>query len=113
MKDTIFVSSSAVELSEQSEVPGDFSLEQNYPNPFNPSTTIRFTIPHSAEVEVSIINVSGETVERNDLGVLRAGDYSLVWDGRNVAGRTLQSGVYFYRLKAGDFIETKKMVLLK
>jgi plastocyanin len=113
MKDTIFVSSSAVELSQQSEIPGDYSLEQNYPNPFNPSTTIRFTIPRSAEVEVSIINVSGETVERNYLGVLHAGGYALVWDGRSVAGRMLQSGVYFYRIKAGDFVETKKMVLLK
>jgi flagellar hook assembly protein FlgD len=64
-------------------------------------------------VGVSIINVNGETVENNDLGVLRAGSYSIVWDGQNVAGGMLPSGVYFYRIKAGDFVETKKMVLLK
>ncbi|MCX6832021.1 MAG: T9SS type A sorting domain-containing protein [candidate division Zixibacteria bacterium] len=113
MKDTIFVTNLAVEVTEQSEIPGDYLLEQNYPNPFNPATTIRFAIPHSARVEVSIINVNGETVESNDLGLLRAGSYSMVWDGQDVSGRMLPSGVYFYRIKAGDFVETKKMVLLK
>jgi len=113
MKDTIFVTNLAVELTERSAVPDDYSLEQNYPNPFNPSTTIRFTIPRSAVVEVSIINVNGETVESNDLGLLRAGGYSMVWDGQNAGGGMLPSGVYFYRIKVGDFVETKKMVLLK
>jgi hypothetical protein len=113
MKDTIYVTSAAVEIDGQSTIPGSFALEQNYPNPFNPSTTIRFTIPHTEEVELSIINVAGETVEHDQLGLLHGGSYSIEWNGRSSDGNMLQSGVYFYRIKAGDFVDTRKMLLLK
>ncbi len=113
MKDTIFMTASGVEVDPEGTLPGDFSVEQNYPNPFNPSTTIKFTLPRPSEVVLSVINVEGETVSQHPLGMLQAGSYSVQWDGRNSAGEMLQSGVYFYRVKAGEFVETRKMVLLK
>jgi plastocyanin len=113
MKDTIFVTSAAVEIDGQSSLPGNFALEQNYPNPFNPTTTIRFTIPRTEEVELSIINVAGEIIEHDHLGLLHGGSYSIEWNGRGSDGNVAQSGVYFYRVKAGGYVETRKMVLLK
>jgi plastocyanin len=113
MKDTIFMTSAGVEIQGGTGLPEDFSLDQNYPNPFNPSTTIRFTLPRPADVQFTVINELGETVARNPLGRLGAGNFSVTWDGRNAEGQVLPSGVYFYRIQAGDYSETRKMVLLK
>jgi len=88
-------------------LPDRFGLFQNYPNPFNPTTTIEFGLPHQSEWELKIINVLGQTV-REFSGHDDAGFMSVEWD----AGR-FASGVYFYRLKAGEYSATKKMVLLK
>ncbi|RME31061.1 MAG: T9SS C-terminal target domain-containing protein, partial [Candidatus Zixiibacteriota bacterium] len=89
-------------------LPADYALEQNYPNPFNPSTIIPFSLPHAGEYSLTIYNILGQEVEQFK-GVADApGDYELEWDASNQA-----SGVYFYRLTAGNFVETKKMMLLK
>jgi ligand-binding sensor domain-containing protein len=90
------------------ELPLSFTLEQNYPNPFNPSTTIRFSLPIAAEVILKIVDSLGREVEILINGKLNPGEYSIPW---NAVGQT--SGVYFYRLRAGDFVQTKKLVLLK
>jgi hypothetical protein len=90
-----------------------FSLEQNQPNPFNPVTKIRFSIDRDAVVMLSIYDVSGKRVKTLVNRPLKAGRYTEEWNGRDAQGRELASGVYFYRLKAGSKIITKKMVLLK
>jgi hypothetical protein len=93
--------------------PGRNHLAQNYPNPFNPQTTIAFSIKDRGPVTVKVYNVAGELVRTlvNENRV--AGSYTLVWDGRSEAGSAVASGVYFYKLVANGFSQTRKMVLLK
>ncbi len=88
--------------------PNDYVLYQNYPNPFNPSTTISFSIPVEGNVTLKIFNVIGQQVDELVNENLSAGNYSFNW---NASDQT--SGIYFYQLQTGNFIETKKMVLLK
>ena len=91
------------------EIPESFRLHQNYPNPFNPSTKIRFDVPGNMSfVRLTIYDIAGKEVERLVNGELAAGAYEYEFDGSK-----LSSGMYFYRLEAGEFIETRKMVLLK
>ena len=86
----------------------DYKLSQNYPNPFNPSTTIEFDLLKSSNVQVTIYDITGKEVRTLVNGYLPIGHYSTKFDGRNLAG-----GIYLYRLIAGNFTQTKKMVLLK
>jgi len=88
--------------------PVAFNLYQNYPNPFNPSTRIRFDIPNSSNVKLSIINILGEEITILVNEKLSAGIYEVEFNGRN-----LSSGIYFYRIESGDFAEAMKMVLIK
>lgn len=88
-------------------LPTDYSLGQNYPNPFNPSATIEFSLPVASQYELRVYNVLGQTVERFN-GEADAGTHQVIFSGDNRA-----SGVYFYKLTAGDFSDTKKMMLLK
>ncbi len=89
-------------------------LEQNYPNPFNPQTTIAFSIKERARVRVDVFDVSGARVRTLLDETRAAGSYAdLRWDGTSDARQAVASGVYFYRLRAGSFSETRKMVLLK
>jgi len=85
-----------------------YALRQNYPNPFNPSTQIQFAIPKQSNVELKIFNLLGQEVASLVHETLSAGNHSVTFDARGLA-----SGVYFYRLKAGDFTATKSMMLLK
>jgi hypothetical protein len=90
------------------------TLTQNYPNPFNPSTSIEFTVRTRTRVSLKVYDVSGGLVRPLLEGDRVAGEVHRVsWDGRNDAGEAVSSGVYFYRLVASDFAQTKKMVLLK
>jgi hypothetical protein len=88
--------------------PVPFALEQNWPNPFNPSTTIRFSIPNTMHVTICIYNVSGDLVETLVNKQVPAGVHDVVWDASTKA-----SGVYFSRLEAPGFSQTRKLVLLK
>ncbi len=93
--------------------PTTFKLQQNYPNPFNPSTTITYALPRSTPVRLTVYNGLGRRIvtlvdARQTMGV-----YSVQWSGQSADGRRLQSGVYLYRLQAGDFVETKKMMLIQ
>ena len=88
-------------------------LGQCYPNPFNPSTTIRFGLSERMHVRLQIYDVSGRLVRTLVDGMRSEGEHFERWDGADSAGRTVASGVYFYRLDAGSFTETKKMVLLR
>ena len=88
-------------------------LDQNSPNPFNPTTAIRFTLSEKQTVTISVYDVNGRLVRTLLSGVRETGSHTVTWDGRDSAGVTVGSGVYFYRLDAGKFSDTKKMVLLK
>jgi hypothetical protein len=94
-------------------LPATFSLLQNYPNPFNPSTTISFSLPVRSIVRIDIYNVLGRRIRNLIDKTLRAGSYSFEWDGCDDAGNAAASGVYFYRLKTSDFVQSRKMMLLR
>ncbi|HUI63721.1 MAG TPA: T9SS type A sorting domain-containing protein [Bacteroidota bacterium] len=92
----------------RSTAPQTFSLEQNYPNPFNPSTTIRYSLGRAAHVRLTVFSLLGQQVATVVNGEQEAGSHEVKFDGRNFA-----SGVYFYRLQAGSFAQTKKLMILK
>jgi len=94
-------------------IPTVFALEQNFPNPFNPSTTIRYQIPNDNHVNLVIYNVQGQRIRTLVSSEQKAGYYQIVWDGRNEAGQTVSSGLYLYRVQAGSFVATQKMLMLK
>jgi hypothetical protein len=93
-------------------------LGQNYPNPFNPETWLPYALSESAEVAIKIYDVRGSLVSTLHLGQKPAGVYdtknlAAYWDGRNDVGEMVSSGLYFYKLTAGPFIQVKRMVILK
>lgn len=98
---------------EENPVPETVSLAQNVPNPFNPTTTISFRISEASNVELSIFNVIGQEVRSLDNSFRNPGSYSVVWDGKDNSGRMVNSGVYFYRLRAGSHSMTRKLMMLK
>jgi len=89
-------------------LPSIYMLKQNYPNPFNPSTNINFTLPNAEFVTLKIYDILGREVTTLINEEMNAGNYTKIWDAKN-----LSSGVYFYKLQAGKFSETKKMILKK
>jgi hypothetical protein len=94
--------------------PARFALYQNIPNPFNPSTLIRYDVPSGGgHVEIRIYDVSGRLVKTLINEMQSEGRKSVIWDARNTSGEEVASGVYFYRMRAGDLITTKKMLLLR
>ena len=106
--DTVIVTGDCVTGVEEELQPLTFSLEQNYPNPFNPSTTIKYSIPELSKVKLTLFNLLGEEVATLVNEEKVSGNYTVDFNATN-----LPSGVYFYQLKAGEYIETKKMILIK
>jgi hypothetical protein len=94
-------------------LPDNHALHQNYPNPFNPTTEIEFSLPVKSDVRIDVFNALGLRVKTVMRATLAAGQYLVQWDGTNSHGDAVASGVYFYRLTAGDYTEARKMVLLK
>jgi hypothetical protein len=90
------------------ELPKEYSISQNYPNPFNPITKIKFALPQNAMTKIIIYDLLGREVQTLINNELRAGYHEINFDGGN-----FHSGVYFYRIQAGNFIQTKKMILMK
>ncbi|MCH8306022.1 MAG: T9SS type A sorting domain-containing protein, partial [Candidatus Marinimicrobia bacterium] len=88
--------------------PLSYRLKQNYPNPFNPATQIEFSLPVSSKVSLVIYNLLGQEIARLIDGEQAAGVHSVTWEATNLA-----TGIYFYRIQAGDFVQTRKMLLLK
>ncbi len=102
-----------VEEERTASLPHSFSLAQNFPNPFNSSTVIRFELPESGEVELAVFNLAGQQVAALVQGPREAGNYTLRWDGRDERGKELASGVYLYRLRVGERVDTRKLVLVR
>lgn len=94
-------------------VPEQFILHQNYPNPFNPATHIRYGLPRAGRVTLVVFDLLGREVKTLLDQKQSAGFHQVVWDGTNHQGQLLSSGVYFYRITAGDFVQTRKMVWIK
>jgi hypothetical protein len=93
--------------------PADFALMQNYPNPFNAGTSITFHLRRRMRIRVDIFNMNGEIIARLVAGIMDAGIHVVKWNGTDTEGRPAASGIYFYRLQAGSFVETKKLMILK
>ena len=113
----INISGTAVEEIIPGELPTSFQLKQNYPNPFNPSTIISFDLPTRSKVTLRVFNLLGQEVSTLLDKELEANSYEVPWDGRSDLGVPVASGIYFYKLvaesKDTEFVETKKMMLLK
>jgi len=94
-------------------LPSVFELSQNYPNPFNPETRIEFSLAARADVSISIYNILGRRVKTLIDENRPAGTYTVIWDGTDRGGYHVASGIYLYRMQAGEFIQTRKMLLLR
>ena len=103
----------AVEAVESAGTPDSYSLGAAYPNPFNPETTIEFNVPTEGFVQIDVFNAVGQTVASLVGEELSAGSYKTTWDGLDQSDAQVSSGVYFYRMQAGDFSATHSMTLLK
>jgi hypothetical protein len=97
-----------VSVDVNNEISQWYALGQNYPNPFNPSTTIRYGLPLKSAVQLTVFNTLGQQVAQLVNGEMDAGHHEVKFDGRG-----LSSGIYFYRLQAGNFVETRKLLLLR
>jgi hypothetical protein len=94
-------------------IPTKYALHQNYPNPFNPSTTIKYDLKAKTDVVLTIYNVLGQKVRTLVNTNQAAGYQNVVWDGLNEFGEQVSTGVYIYRIEAGDFVKARKMVFMK
>lgn len=97
----------------KSVMPKEFALYQNFPNPFNLGTTIRYALPEDANINLSVYNMLGERIVTLVSGEEKAGYKKIFWNGCDASGRPLPSGIYFYKLEAGKFTATQKMLLMK
>ncbi len=103
----------AIEPGPPQNKPDRFELDQNYPNPFNPTTQIRYSLAHLTNVRLDVYNILGQHVATLVNGRQSSGIHEIQWNGRDASGAGVSSGVYIYRLQAGDFIQTRKMLLIK
>jgi len=104
----VIPASGLVQPDNESILPLRYELQRSYPNPFNPSTTIRFNLPKSTEVTLTIYSLLGERIQTLISEGMSAGEHQVIWDAGN-----LPSGIYYYRLEAGNYRETRKMVVMK
>jgi len=111
---TVFSLSVIVGIEDEfAGIPEEYDLYQNYPNPFNPSTLIKYALPKSSNVSLVIYNLMGQEIMSWEESNVPPGYYEKIWNGTTRSGVLLSSGIYIYRITAGDFVRTRKMVLLK
>jgi hypothetical protein len=109
----IEVNTSASPETGKNLLPDDFSLGQNRPNPFNPETVINYTLGKRSPVNITVYNIAGQKVAVLVDEVKTAGEHTVSWDGRDLSGRRVASGIYLYRMRAGDYKIAKKMIFIK
>ncbi|KAA3620078.1 MAG: T9SS C-terminal target domain-containing protein [Calditrichaeota bacterium] len=107
------VAAQIINVIEQPKLPGKFELAQNYPNPFNPVTRIEYAIPQAGHVKIVVYDISGQQIETLVDAIHDAGNYYIEWDVRNQAGLALPSGIYFYKIQAGEFKAVRKLLLVR
>ena len=95
------------------EIPEDMTLHSNIPNPFKPNTTISFNLKKENKIVLSVFNIKGQKLKVLKKAKLKAGDYSVVWDGTDETGKKMSSGIYLYKLTSKDEVQTRKMIMLK
>tara|TARA_B000000565_G_scaffold188005_1_gene143096 strand:+ start:798 stop:3194 length:2397 start_codon:yes stop_codon:yes gene_type:complete len=98
---------------EDNTIPSDFALHGNYPNPFNPATQIRFDLPNKNDINIIIYNMLGQRVKVFSMPNTPAGTHTITWNATNQSGQPLSAGVYLYQMISEDFVQTRKMILLK
>lgn len=94
-------------------IPDEFNVSQNYPNPFNPSTSIKYSLPEAVKVNAAVYDISGQKIADLIDENQNAGSYEISWDGKNNSGIPVVSGIYLFRIEAGNYSRTMKMTLLK
>ena len=97
----------------ENAIPDEFALGQNYPNPFNPTTSISYQLPVSGTVRLQVFNLNGELVTTLVNGEMSAGYHTVEWNGLTSTGRSIASGVYLYRIQANEFVQVRKMIMMK
>jgi len=107
------IDATALSVLGESALPEAFALNQNYPNPFNPYTTISYDLPEREDVTIVIFNLIGQEVKYFNAGILEPGRYHLRWNGTDNRGYPAGAGIYLYRINAGRFNQTRKMILTK
>ncbi|MBQ33450.1 MAG: hypothetical protein CMG32_01110 [Candidatus Marinimicrobia bacterium] len=100
-------------LERKAIIPIAYTLHQNYPNPFNPITSLRYDLPEQAQVMLTVYDLMGREVTQLVNTVQEAGFRSVQWNATDTHGKPVSAGVYLYQIRAGEFVQTKKMVLLK
>ena len=102
-----------ITVIEETPIINNYELGQNYPNPFNPSTVIKYNLPETNFVTLKIYNMLGQEIRTLVGGQINAGSHNIIWNGKDKMGNSVSSGAYLYQIIAGEFIQTKKMLLIK
>ena len=113
VKNFQFSSSPLTADEDKDQIPTKFALEQNFPNPFNPVTTLRYTVPEKEIVNISVYDMRGKLVKTLVNSFQSSGKKTVHWNGTDSRDNTVSTGVYLYKINAGIFSQTKKMILLK
>ena len=100
-------------LTKRNIVPQEFVLHQNYPNPFNPVTSLRYDLPERFQVTLTVYDLMGRKVTQLVNTTQEAGFRSVQWDAKDKHGKPVSAGVYVYQIRASEFVQTRKMILLK
>jgi hypothetical protein len=100
-------------LERKAIIPIAYTLHQNYPNPFNPITSLRYDLPEQSRITLTIYDLMGREITQLVNTVQEAGYRSVKWDATDIHGKPVSAGVYLYQIRSGEYVQTKKMVLLK
>jgi len=107
------INDNTVSVPEPASAPGSQIMQQNYPNPFYPETTIEYVVQQQSQVVLSVYNNAGQLVKTLVDEYKAPGEYSVVWDSKDKSGKTVSSGSYFYQIRVGNFVSSRKMIVLK
>ena len=110
---THFELNQITKAADKTNLPMSFTLFQNYPNPFNPQTFIKIELPHEAFISLDVFDIRGRKIRSLVSSIQPGGEYIVPWDGLNDFGQPLTSGIYYYRMQSEDFVDIKRMILLR